>query len=88
MENSIVKKIGSVDVKNHPWLLFLNNLFKFYAQDSDLEYLFWHCKNPPVYSDIKPHLNPNLEILLSQDKILSKYTFVQFHAQKSRQSIN
>ena len=32
------------------------NLFKFSAQDSDLEYLFWQCKNPPVSSDIKPPL--------------------------------
>ena len=30
--------------------------FKFSAQDSDLEYLFWQCKNPPVSSDIKPPL--------------------------------
>ena len=34
----------------------VNNLFKFSAQDSDLEYLFWQCKNPPVSSDIKPPL--------------------------------
>ena len=28
----------------------------FLHQDSDLEYLFWQCKNPPVSSDIKPPL--------------------------------
>ena len=32
----------------------LGGKFKFSAQDSDLEYLFWQCKNPPVSSDIKP----------------------------------
>ena len=30
--------------------------FKFSAQDSDLEYLFWKSKNPPVSSDLKPPL--------------------------------
>ena len=30
---------------------------KFSAQDSDLEYLFWRSKNPPVSSDLKPPLN-------------------------------
>ena len=30
--------------------------FKFQVQDSDLEYLFWQCKKPPVSSDIKPPL--------------------------------
>ena len=34
----------------------LNNLFKFSAQNSDLEYLFWRTKNPPVSSDLKPPL--------------------------------
>ena len=34
----------------------VNNLFKFSAQDSDLEYLFWRCKNSPVSSDLKPPL--------------------------------
>ena len=29
----------------------VNNLFKFSAQDSDLEYSFWRSKNPPVSSD-------------------------------------
>ena len=34
----------------------VNNLFKFSAQDSDLEYLCWRCKNFPVSSDLKPPL--------------------------------
>ena len=34
----------------------LNNLFKFSAQNSDLEYLFWRTKNPPVSSDLKSPL--------------------------------
>ena len=34
----------------------VNNLFQFYAQDSDLEYLFWKSKNPQVSSDLKPPL--------------------------------
>ena len=31
----------------------VNNLFKFSAQNSDLEYLFWRSKNPPLSSDLK-----------------------------------
>ena len=34
----------------------LGGKFKFSAQDSDLEYLHWRCKNPPVSSDLKPPL--------------------------------
>ena len=34
----------------------VNNLFKFSAQDSDLEYLCWQWKNSPVPSDLKPPL--------------------------------
>jgi hypothetical protein len=34
----------------------VNNLFKFSAQDSDLEYLCWQWKNSPVSSDLKPPL--------------------------------
>ena len=33
-----------------------NNLFKFSAQDSDLEYLRWRCKIFPVSPDLKPPL--------------------------------
>ena len=32
--------------------LAVNPLFKFSAQDSNLEYLFWRSKNLPVSSDI------------------------------------
>ena len=38
----------------------LGGKFKFSAQDSDLEYLFWQCKNPPVSSDLKPPLADTL----------------------------
>jgi hypothetical protein len=34
----------------------LGGKFKFSAQDSDLEYLCWQCKNPAVSSDLKPPL--------------------------------
>ena len=34
----------------------LGGKFKFSAQDSDLEYLSWRCKNPPVSSDLKSPL--------------------------------
>jgi hypothetical protein len=34
----------------------VNNLFKFSAQDIDLEYLCWQWKNSPVSSDLKPPL--------------------------------
>ena len=51
--------------KSLSWAENLNKLFtdlggkfKFSAQDSDLEYLFWRSKNPPVSSDLKPPLVP------------------------------
>ena len=31
----------------------LGGIFKFSAQVSVLEYLFWRCKNPPVSSDLE-----------------------------------
>ena len=34
----------------------VNNLFKSYTQDSDLEYLCWRRKSYPVSSDLKPPL--------------------------------
>ena len=44
-----------MNIPNHyPDLETVNNLFKFQAQDNDLEYLFWQCKKPPVSSEIKP----------------------------------
>ena len=49
--------------KSLSWAEHLNKLFtdlggkfKFSAQDTDLEYLFWRSKNPPVSSDLKPPL--------------------------------
>ena len=49
--------------KSLSWAENLNKLFtvlggkfKFSAQDSNLEYLFWRSKNPPVSSDLKPPL--------------------------------
>ena len=50
--------------KSLSWAENLNKLFtalggkfKFPAHDSDLEYLFWRSKNPPVSSDFKPPLS-------------------------------
>ena len=50
--------------KSLSWAENLNKLltdlggkFKFSAQDSDLEYLFWQRKNSPVSSDLKPPLS-------------------------------
>ena len=34
----------------------LGGKFEFSTQDSELEYLFWQWKNPPVSSDLKPPL--------------------------------
>ena len=60
--------------KSLSWAENLNKLFtvlggkfKFSAQDSDLEYLFWQRKNSPVSSDLKP---PLVEIKMVQLKIL------------------
>ena len=38
-------------------LTVVGGKFKYSAQDSDLEYLFWRSKNPPVSSDLKPPLH-------------------------------
>ena len=50
--------------KSLSWAENLNKLFtdlgvkfKFSAQDSDLKYLLWRCKNPLVSSDLKPPLD-------------------------------
>jgi hypothetical protein len=56
----------------------LGGKFKLTAQDSDLEYLFWQCKNPPVSSDLKPPLvigGVNHESDL-KDRISLKLNFV------------
>ena len=52
----------------------VNNLFKFSAQDSDLEYLIWQRKNAPVSSDLKPplaNLPETSQFLSSQMTVLS-----------------
>ena len=56
--------------KSLSWAENLNKLFtdlggkfKFSAQDSDMEYLFWQCKNPPVSSDLKPPLKVDENII-------------------------
>ena len=50
--------ISKINIPNPYPELFtdLGGKFKFSAQDSDLEYLFWRCKNPPVSSDLQPPL--------------------------------
>ena len=49
--------------KSLSWAKNLNKLFtvlggeiQITAQDSDLEYFCWRCKNSPVSSDLKPPL--------------------------------
>ena len=49
--------------KSLSWAENLNKLFtvlggkfKFFAQDSELEYLYWRNKKPPSSSDLKPPL--------------------------------
>ena len=42
----------------------LGRKFKFSSQDSDLEYLFWQCKYPPVSFDLKPPLEGWASILI------------------------
>ena len=56
--------------KSLSWAENLNKLFnvlggkfKFFAQDSDLEYLFWRCKNPPVSSELKSSLRYGIIII-------------------------
>ena len=50
--------ISKINIPNPYPELFtdLGGKFKFSAQDSDLEYLFWRCKNPPVSSELQPPL--------------------------------
>ena len=54
-QNKYSKSLSRAEHLNFP-PESVNNLFKFSAQDSDLEYLFWQFKNPPVSSDIEPPL--------------------------------
>ena len=49
----------------------LGGKFKFSAQDSDLEYIFWQCKNPPVSSDIKPPLGTYSKLSIKGNGCLS-----------------
>ena len=55
----------------------VNNLFKFSAQDSDLEYLFWRSKNSPVSSDLKPYKHREC-ILISEIDLEIKVVVVWF----------
>ena len=55
---------SKINIPNHYpeqiiWKLFtvLGRKFKFSAQDSDLEYLYWRSNNPTVSSDLKPPLH-------------------------------
>jgi hypothetical protein len=71
--------------KSLSWAENLNKLFtvlggkfKFFVQDSDLEYWFWRCKNPPASSDLKPTLMDKDTLILigmsyvwKQEKCLS-----------------
>ena len=46
-QNEYSKSLSWAENLNFPHKS-VNNLFKFSAQDSDLEYLFWRSKNSPV----------------------------------------
>ena len=61
----------------------VNNLFKFSAQDSDLEYLFWQRKNSSVSSDLKPPLHSSA-ISWSELGFVEKYGVGNFMVEKSR----
>ena len=50
LQNKYSKSLSWAENLNFPPKT-VNNLFKFSAQDSDLEYLFWRSKNPPVSSE-------------------------------------
>jgi hypothetical protein len=54
-QNKYSKSLSSAENLNFPPKT-VNNLFKFSAQDSDLEYLFWQRKNSSVSSELKPSL--------------------------------
>ena len=47
------KSLSSEENLNFPSII-VNNLFKFFAQDSNVEYLSWKSKTLPVCSDIIP----------------------------------
>merc|ERR1712051_140364 len=56
--------VFNINIPNHYleqkfWIklfIVLGGKFKLSAQDSDLEYLCWRCKNSPVSSDLKSPL--------------------------------
>ena len=61
--------------KSLSWAKNLNKLFtvlggkfKFSAQDSDMEYLCWQCKNSPVSSDLKPPLHCTVHSVSARPK--------------------
>ena len=55
-QNKYSKSLSWVKNLNTKLFTDLWRKFKISAQDSDLEYLFWQYKNPPVSSDINPPL--------------------------------
>ena len=71
--------------KSLSWAENLNKLltvlagkFKFSAQDSDLEYLCWRCKNSPESSGLKPQVKPHMSTYVQ--KILWQiYYKLDFH---------
>ena len=54
----------------------LGRKFKYSAQDSDLKYLIWRSKNPPVSSDLKPPLVK--PVFYSFIKIFSCFIFCDY----------
>ena len=69
----------------------VNNLFKFSAQDSDLEYLFWQRKNSSVSSDLKQPLadcKPLLYYKLPYSTLHFNEIFMLFENLKHREETN
>ena len=56
-QDKYFKQLSCVENLNNLFTV-LGGKFKFSAQDSDMEYLCWQCKNSPVSSDLKPPLEP------------------------------
>ena len=57
----------------------VNNLFKFSAQDSDLEYFFWQGKKSSVSSDLK---TPLQVILFEINRAILKFTQIVLSVHK------
>ena len=68
LQNKYSKSLSRAK-KINKLLTDLGGKFKFSAQDSDLEYLFWRCKNPPVSSDLNPPLTTKLNIYCNKVKV-------------------